>query len=297
MCCDFWTVKITWPWIAFNVATASSCVTFSRFLLNDDVFTFTSLSPILSRPSWSLTPPSMILVTYIPLSPGICWKCLQKKRVKTTTKTDKWNAKNAHLISNTTGNRESQAFVRFDQINFDYVGNNSGPTSLNVQLDALASWLQCLNSFGMTNIWHLHIVHGNDDIVHLNTSVSIYKREWKVRLKFPVNTNNITELKLALTRCSWRDDFRNVNRWIVIMMGSVAASRDWESQAAAAAIQYNFIFMPRRFTVRLQKKWCISITISHPSESYDKLSILPLHRLRPAIMKSKKEKHNKLKSI
>jgi len=36
------------------------------------VFTAMSLSPVVSLPSCSAAPPSMIFVTNIPLSPGMC---------------------------------------------------------------------------------------------------------------------------------------------------------------------------------------------------------------------------------
>jgi hypothetical protein len=37
------------------------------------VITAMSLSPVVSLPSCSAAPPSMIFVTNIPLSPGMCW--------------------------------------------------------------------------------------------------------------------------------------------------------------------------------------------------------------------------------
>lgn len=168
MCWGFCTVNTTCPTIALSVATASSWDTFSRFLLNDFVFTLNSLSPILRRPSTAAAPPSIIFVTYIPLSPGMCWlpmpPAIEKPKPRSPF------TRSISLICVAAGGffllmtLKRKQFLRIHQpLTFQFT---------TYEFNSLASRFQRLDCARMRNINNRNIIYGNNDIINMYAAVS-----------------------------------------------------------------------------------------------------------------------------
>lgn len=142
------------------------------------VLTISNLSPTCSRPSFCAAPPSMILVTYMLLSPGMCWFPTPPAILKPSP-VCVWVYTWEQLVSfwvvcmtdlfirqcNRYMMMSEPTFWSFDEFDLND-GLQHWSAAPHIQPDDRASNLQGFDRLTMRNFRHVCIIHPQDAVVY-----------------------------------------------------------------------------------------------------------------------------------
>lgn len=144
----------------------------NTFQLNTDrnrvifffIHTIKSRSPTCSRPSFCAAPPSMILVTYMLLSPGMCWFPTPPAMLKPSPvlyiQTRSWLVSGWVVVCVCC-----LTFWSFDEFDLND-GLYHGPAAPNIQPNNRACNLKGLHCFTVRNLRHVCVVNPQNAVVY-----------------------------------------------------------------------------------------------------------------------------------